>query len=62
VSRLALRKGNQGNSARPAGNIVGNHVRDRFLASDAASFIIGIDIPVNVGSTAKRRSHGLIER
>lgn len=33
-----------------------------FLASDAASFISGIDIPVDGGSTAKWRSTGVIGR
>ncbi len=33
-----------------------------FLASDAASFINGIDIPIDGGSTARLRSLGLIQR
>jgi NAD(P)-dependent dehydrogenase (short-subunit alcohol dehydrogenase family) len=33
-----------------------------FLASDAASFISGIDVPIDGASTAKRRAAGLIER
>jgi len=33
-----------------------------FLASDTASFINGIDIPIDGGSTARLRSLGLIQR
>lgn len=33
-----------------------------FLASDAASFVNGIDVPVDGGSTAKWRASGAIQR
>jgi NAD(P)-dependent dehydrogenase (short-subunit alcohol dehydrogenase family) len=33
-----------------------------FLASDAASFVNGIDIPVDGGSTAMWRASGAIQR
>jgi NAD(P)-dependent dehydrogenase (short-subunit alcohol dehydrogenase family) len=33
-----------------------------FIASDAASFVNGIDIPVDGGSTAFWRSLGAVER
>lgn len=33
-----------------------------FLASDAAGFLTGIDVPIDGGSTAKWRASGVIER